>query len=82
MQLMHFYKFSSHQGIADTPNDTGENQFQPITMKMNASRRAETGMVIMDFVLARIAEEEGFTLWDRTCNTLSPASVSFSELID
>jgi len=49
-------------------------------MKMNASRRAETGMVSMDFVLSRIAEEEGFTLWDRTFNTLAPAAVSVSSL--
>jgi len=54
--------------------------FHPVIMKMNASRRAETGMVSMDFILARIAEEEGFTLWDRTFNTLAPASVSVSTL--
>ena len=47
--------------------------FHPVIIKMNASRRAETGMVSMDFILARIAEEEGFTLWDRTFNTLAPA---------
>ena len=34
----------------------------------------------MDFVLARIAEEEGFTLWDRTFNILAPAAVSVSSL--
>lgn len=54
--------------------------FHPVIMKMNASRRAETGMVSMDFILARIAEEEGFILWDRTFNTLAPASVSVSTL--
>jgi hypothetical protein len=54
--------------------------FHPVIMKMNASRRGETGMVSMDFVLARIAEEEGFTLWDRTFNTLAPAAVSVSTL--
>ena len=54
--------------------------FHPVIMKMNASRRAETGMVSMDFILARIAEEEGFTLWDRTFNTLAPAAVSVSTL--
>ena len=54
--------------------------FHPVIMKMNASRRGETGMVSMDFVLARIAEEEGFTLWDRTFNTLAPAAVSVSSL--
>ena len=62
----------------DTPMDRGT--FHPVIMKMNASRRAETGMVSMDFVLARIAEEEGFTLWDRTFNTLAPAAVSVSTL--
>ena len=61
-----------------TPIDRGT--FHPVIMKMNASRRAETGMVSMDFVLARIAEEEGFTLWDRTFNTLAPAAVSVSTL--
>jgi hypothetical protein len=55
-------------------------EFHPVIMKMNASRRAETGMVSMDFILARIAEEEGFTLWDRTFNTLAPAAVSVSTL--
>ena len=59
-------------------NVTEEYQFHPVIMKMNASRRAETGMVSMDFILARIAEEEGFTLWDRTFNTLAPSSVSVS----
>jgi hypothetical protein len=57
---------------------TEEYQFHPVIMKMNASRRAETGMVSMDFILARIAEQEGFTLWDRTFNTLAPSSVSVS----
>ena len=59
---------------------TEEYQFHPVIMKMNASRRAETGMVSMDFILARIAAEEGFTLWDRTFNTLAPAAVSVSTL--
>lgn len=59
---------------------TEEYQFHPVIMKMNASRRAETGMVSMDFILARIAAEEGFTLWDRTFNTLAPSSVSVSTL--
>lgn len=56
------------------------DEFHPLIMKMNASRRAETGMVSMDFILARIAAEEGFTLWDRTFNTLAPAAVSVSTL--
>ena len=34
----------------------------------------------MDFILSRIAEEEGFTLWDRTFNMLAPSSVSVSVL--
>ena len=55
-------------------------EFHPVIMKMNASRRAQMGMVSMDFILARIAEEEGFTLWDRTFNTLAPAAVSVSTL--
>ena len=59
-------------------NVTEEYQFHPVIMKMNASRRAETGMVSMDFILARIASEEGFTLWDRTFNTLAPSTVSVS----
>jgi len=55
-------------------------EFHPVIMKMNASRRAETGMVSMDFILARIAAEEGFMLWDRTFNTLAPSAVSVSTL--
>ena len=61
----------STNGKQKAPIDRGT--FHPVIMKMNASRRAETEMVSMDFVLARIAEEEGFTLWDRTFNTLAPA---------
>ena len=61
-----------------TPIERGT--FHPVIMKMNASRRAERGMVSMDFILARIASEEGFTLWDRTFNTLAPAAVSVSTL--
>ena len=38
------------------------------------------GNGLMDFILARIAEEEGFTLWDRTFNTLAPAAVFISTL--
>lgn len=49
-------------------------------MKMNASRRAETGMVSMDFILDRIASEEEFTLWDRTFDTLASSSMSISTL--
>ena len=60
------------------PIETGE--FHPVIMKMNATRRAEGGMTSMDFILARIAEEEGFTLWDRTFNMLAPSSVSVSVL--
>lgn len=68
-----------------TPSDSVTDhqvtpEFHPVIMKMNASRRAETGMVSMDFILARIAAEEGFTLWDRTFNTLAPAAVSVSTL--
>ena len=47
--------------------------FHTTIMKMNASV-TETGMVSMDFI-TRIAEE-GFTLWDRTFNTLAPGNVS------
>ena len=61
-----------------TPIEQGS--FHPVIMKMNASRRAETGMVSMDFIIARIAEEQGFSLWDRTFNTLAPASASVSNL--
>jgi ParB-like chromosome segregation protein Spo0J/16S rRNA G966 N2-methylase RsmD len=57
-----------------------QSTIHPVIMKMNASRRAETGMVSMDFILARIAAEEGFTLWDRTFNTLAPAAVAVSAL--
>ena len=65
---------------AQKGHEGADRDFHPVIMKMNASRRAETGMVSMDFILARIAEEEGFTLWDRTFNTLAPASVSVSTL--
>ena len=70
----------------DKPENEGDSvteeveAFHPVIMKMNASRRAEKGMVSMDFILARIAEESGFTLWDRTFNTLAPAAVSVSTL--
>jgi len=60
--------------------DPSPPEFHPVIMKMNASRRAETGMVSMDFILARIAAEEGFMLWDRTFNTLAPSAVSVSTL--
>jgi len=61
-------------------HEGADRDLHPVIMKMNASRRAETGMVSMDFILARIAEEEGFTLWDRTFNTLAPSAVSVSTL--
>ena len=61
-------------------NPITEGTLHPVIMKMNASRRAETGMVSMDFILAQVASEEGFTLWDRTFNTLAPTAVSVSTL--
>ena len=67
------YKPTKHN-----PIESGE--FHPVIMKMNATRRAEGGMTSMDFILSRIAEEEGFTLWDRTFNMLAPSSVSVSVL--
>ena len=63
-----------------TKNPIEEGTFHPVIMKMNATRRAERGMVSMDFILARIAEEEGFTLWDRTFNMLAPSAVAVSTL--
>ena len=66
-----------HQKEHDNPI---ENDFYPIIMKMNASRRAEKGMVSMDFILSRIAKEVGLTLWDRTFNMLAPTAVSVSTL--
>jgi len=51
-------------------------QFYPVLMKMNSSRSGKKGVVSMDFELAKVAEKSGFTLWDRTFNTLSaPAAV-------
>ena len=61
-------------------NPIEEGTLHPVIMKMNASRRSDTGMVSMDFILAKVAEEEGFTLWDRTFNTLAPIAVSVSTL--
>ena len=61
-------------------NPITEGTLHPVIMKMNASRRAETGMVSMDFILAKVAAEEKFTLWDRTFNTLAPTAVSVSTL--
>ena len=49
-------------------------------MKMNASRRATSGMVNMDFILSKVADEVGFTLWDRTFNKLAPSAVAVSVL--
>ena len=66
-----------HQKEHDNPI---ENDFYPIIMKMNASRRAERGMVSMDFILADIAKSHGLTLWDRTFNMLAPTAVSVSTL--
>ena len=69
-----------HQKEHDNPI---ENDFYPIIMKMNASRRAEKGMVSMDFILSRIAKEVGLTLWDRTFNMLAPNgsfSINFTKL--
>ncbi len=63
-----------------TKDPIEQGKFHPIIMKMNASRRAERGMVSMDFILARIAEEVGLTLWDRTFNVLAPSAVSVSTL--
>ena len=61
-------------------NPIEQGNFFPVIMKMNASRRAERGMVSMDFILSKIAEEEGFTLWDRTFNMLAPSAVAVSTL--
>ena len=61
-------------------NPIDRGTFHPVIMKMNASRRGERGMVSMDFILSRIAEEEGFTLWDRTFNQLVPSSMCVSAL--
>ena len=61
-------------------NPIEDGTFHPVIMKMNASRRAEKGMVSMDFILSKIAEEEGFTLWDRTFNMLAPSAVAVSTL--
>ena len=66
-----------HQKEHDNPI---ENDFYPIIMKMNASRRAEKGMVSMDFILSRIAKSHNLTLWDRTFNMLAPTAVSVSTL--
>ena len=59
-------------------NPIEEGTFHPVMMKMNASRRAEYGMVSMDFLIAKVAEELGFTLWDRTFNQLAPSAVAVS----
>ncbi len=61
-------------------NPIEQGNFFPVIMKMNASRRAKRGMVSMDFILSKIAEEEGFTLWDRTFNMLAPSAVAVSTL--
>lgn len=68
--------------VQKTPQQTPveKGTFHPVIMKMNASRRAERGMVSMDFILSRIAEEEGFTLWDRTFNQLVSSSMCVSGL--
>ena len=63
-----------------TKNPIEEGTFHPVIMRMNATRRAERGLVSMDFILAPIAEEEGFTLWDRTINMLAPSAVAVSTL--
>ena len=70
---------NSIRSVQDAPNPI-EEDFYPIIMKMNASRRAERGMVSMDFILADIAKSHGLTLWDRTFNMLAPTAVSVSTL--
>ena len=44
-------------------------------MKINAFRRAETGMVSMVFTLASVAKEDEFAFWDRILNKLAPTAV-------
>ena len=61
-------------------NPIEEGTFHPVIMKMNASRRATNGMVNMDFILSKVADEVGFTLWDRTFNKLAPSAVAVSVL--
>ena len=61
-------------------NPIEDGTFHPVILKMIASRRAEKGLVSMDFILSKIAEEEGFTLWDRTFNMLAPSAVAVSTL--
>ena len=64
----------------DSKNPIEEGKFHPVIMKMNCSRRQESGVVSMDFILSRIAAETGFLLWDRTFNVLAPTAVSVSTL--
>ena len=45
---------------------------------MNVSRRGKKGMYSMDYELMKIAERNGFTLWDRTYNILNPSLVAFT----
>ena len=59
-------RFGTLKGQKKAVNPIEEGVLHPVIMKMNASRRSNTGMVSMDFILARIAEEVGFTLWDPT----------------
>ena len=76
-ELENSMRYIMHQKEHDNPI---ENDFYPIIMKMNASRRAEKGMVSMDFILSNIAKSHGLTLWDRTFNMLAPTAVSVSTL--
>lgn len=55
-----------------------EKKFYPVMMKMNISRRGTKGVFSMDYDLMKIAEKNGFTLWDRTYNILNPTLVAFT----
>ena len=60
-----------------------ENDFYPIIMKMNASRRAESGMVSMDFILSKNRRRRRTNIMGRTFNMLESNgsfSINFTKL--
>ena len=57
-------------------SDVSKKIFYPVMMKMNSSRKGGSGVISMDFELAKVAERVGFTLWDRTFNTLNATTAA------
>jgi len=67
--------FYNYYRLIKTSN-VSKKEFYPVMLKMNSSRKGGAGVVSMDFELAKVAEKVGFTLWDRTFNTLNASTAA------